>query len=43
MIEKVNQPLIEIKAIDQIPKGVPKHVYDKILNLSQSQTNGLTF
>ena len=43
MIEKLNQPIVTIQAIDQVPKGVPNHVYDRILNLSQSQTNGLSF
>ena len=43
MLENINQPLFNIKAIDQIPRGVPNHVYDRILNLSQSQTNGLIF
>ena len=32
IIEKVNHEIVEIKAIDQVPKGVPNHVYDKILN-----------
>ena len=43
MLQKIQSPLITIDAIDQVPNGVPNHVYDRILNLKQSQTNGLAF
>ena len=43
MLNEIDSPLISIDAIDQVPKGVPKHVYSKILMLSQSKTGGLSF
>jgi len=43
MLEAIPHPLITITAIDQFPHGVPDHVYDRILNLSQSQTKGLSY
>ena len=43
MLNEIGSPLISIDAIDQVPKGVPKHVYSTILMLSQSKTGGLSF
>ena len=43
MIEKIPVEPIKIKALDQIPKGVPDHIYDKVLKLSQSKTHGLAY
>ena len=43
MLQTIDSNLITIKAIDQIPKGVPNYIYDKILNSSPSQTKGLLF
>jgi len=43
MLEQIDSNVITIKAIDQIPKGVPNYVYDKIKSQSQSKTNGLIF
>jgi len=43
MLEMINQTVLTIEAIDQIPNSVPNHVYDRILNMSQSQTKGLIF
>ena len=43
MLNNLNDPLITIDAIDQVPKEVPSHVYNKIQNLNQSRTGGLAF
>ena len=41
MLEMINQTVITVEAIDQIPNSVPNHIYDRILNMSLSQTKGL--
>ena len=43
MLENINQTTLTIEAVDQVPSSVPNHIYDKILNMSLSQTKGLTF
>ncbi|XP_057292445.1 uncharacterized protein LOC130621150 [Hydractinia symbiolongicarpus] len=43
LLNSLNSALITIDAIDQVPKEVPSHVYERIQNLSQSRTGGLAF
>ena len=43
MLNQIDNTLISLTAIDQIPKGVPKHVYDRILELNQGRTGDLAF
>ena len=38
MLENINQTTLTIEAVDQVPSSVPNHIYDKILNMSLSQT-----
>ena len=43
MLETIDQTVLTIEAIDQVPICVPNHIYDRILNMSLSQTKGLIF
>ena len=43
MLETIDQTVLTIEAIDQVPNCVPDHIYDRILNMSLSQTKGLIF
>ena len=43
MLNNLDNLLITVNAIDQVPKEVPSHVYDRILNLNQARTGGLAF
>ena len=43
MLEKLQHLPVILSAIDQVPNGVPTNVYDKILDLQPSRTNGLSF
>ena len=43
MLNLINSPQVAMDACDQVPKCVPEDIYDKILSLNQSQTNGLIF
>ena len=43
MLNIIDSHLTCVEAIDQVPKEVPVHVYDKILNLSQAKTGGLAY
>ena len=43
MLERLNSEVFLLEALDQVPKSVPNHVYDKILNSNISQTKGLSF
>ena len=43
MLETIDQTVLTIEAIDQVPNSVPDHIYDIILNMSLSQTKGLIF
>ena len=38
MLETIDQTVLTIEAIDQVPICVPNHIYDRILNMSLSQT-----
>ena len=42
MLNIIDSPSIKLVAIDQVPNGVPNHVYNnKVLGFSQSKTGGL--
>ena len=41
MLQKINSSSYSIESIDQVPKDIPDHIYDKVLNKHQSQTSGL--
>ena len=43
MLNLLDNPLIIVDAIDQVPKGVPANIYNKIQSLNQSRTGGLAF
>ena len=43
MLQSINSPSVELKAIDQVPKCVSNSNYDNLLSKSQSQTSGLAF
>ena len=38
MLEIIDHSVLTIEAIDQVPDSVPNHLYDRILNMSLSQT-----
>ena len=41
MLNTIDSPSIKHVATDQVPNGVPNHVYNKVLGFSQSKTGGL--
>ena len=43
MLNSLDNPLIVIDTIDQVPKEVPFRIYEIIKNLNQSKTGGLAF
>ena len=43
MLELIDQTILTIEAIDQVPNSIPNHIYDRVLNMSLSQTKGLIF
>jgi len=43
MLETIDQNVLTIEAIDQVPNSVPNHIYDRILNMSLNQTKSLIY
>ena len=43
MLDRTNGQVTPLVALDQIPKGVPNYVYEKVLTSSQSKTGGLAY
>ena len=41
MLNSIDSPSIKLVAIDQVPNRVPNHVYNTVLDFSQSKTGGL--